>query len=133
MTRENREMDIRNYITYLNEISKHEVGNTGLPVTILGFSQGAATASRWAIDNTIAFHRLILWSGIFPPDMDFEKGHNALSHRDVCLVYGTKDPLLTDARMNEMKMLTSKLQINPEIIPFEGGHEIDPNTLEKLA
>ena len=45
MTRENREMDIRNYIAYLDAIYRTESQNKNLPVTLLGFSQGAATAS----------------------------------------------------------------------------------------
>src|SRR5687767_5276492 len=60
MTRENRLMDIENYITFLDTVYQAEVGNRLIPVTILGFSQGAATASRWAVQNNIKYERLIL-------------------------------------------------------------------------
>src|SRR5690349_2972850 len=84
MTRENRLMDIESYLTFLNAVYKSEIGNRSLPVTILGFSQGAATASRWAVQSNIRYERLILWSGIFPDDMDFEKSKEVLKTKQVC-------------------------------------------------
>lgn len=131
MTKENRLMDIENYITYLNSIYQAEVV-ADLPVTILGFSQGCATASRWALSGQVNFKRLVLWSGIFPPDMDFQNGGTLLKGKDVKVVYGNKDPFLNDNRFAEMNLLSEKLglQINP--IVFEGGHDIDQQTLLKL-
>jgi predicted esterase len=133
MTRENREMDISNYLAYLDSVYKNELNGTDIPVTILGFSQGAATASRWAINHTMPYVRIILWSGIFPPDMDFEKGHNVLSSHKVNLVYGTNDPFVNEGRLDEMKTLASRLRIEPEILTFDGGHEIDTDTLLRLV
>ena len=133
MTKENREMDIRNYLSYLDTLHKREIGGKHLPVTILGFSQGAATASRWAIHNQVNYERLILWAGIFPPDMNFQKGHEVLSKRDVLLTYGMSDPYINEARMKEMTMLTQKLNITPRIVTFSGGHDIDDQTLISLV
>jgi predicted esterase len=133
MTRENRLMDIENYITYLNTVHKTEMKiRPNLPATIVGFSQGAATASRWVLDQSIEFSRLILWAGIFPDDMDFEKGREVLKDKDVHLVYGTTDPFLTEARLIEMKKLTEKTGIRSTPITFEGGHELHDPTLLKL-
>lgn len=133
MTKENRLTDIENYLTYLNSVFIKEVGqNTDLDVTILGFSQGAATASRWALSNSIHFRRLILWAGILPNDMDFEKGKQLLKTKDVKVVYGKNDPFLNESRFGEMKTLADKLEINPEQIVFEGTHEIHEPTLLSL-
>jgi predicted esterase len=132
MTRENREMDIRNYIQYLNTIYNKEVNGVDIPVTILGFSQGSATASRWVMDNQIRFQRLILWAGIFPPDMDFETGKDILKEKDIQLVYGKKDPFLTDERFQEMTNLSERLSANIKQLVFDGDHDIDQATLLKL-
>lgn len=133
MTRENRLMDIENYLTFLNTVYQTEVGNHPLPVTILGFSQGAATASRWAVQSNIKYERLILWSGIFPDDMDFEKSKEVLRSKQVFQVYGSKDPFLNDARIGEMKGLAEKLGVHSAPVVFEGGHEIHEETLLSFA
>lgn len=129
MTRENRLMDIENYLTFLSTVYHAEVGNHSIPVTILGFSQGAATASRWAVQNKINYERLILWSGIFPDDMDFEKSKEVLKAKQVHQVYGNKDPFLNDARIGEMKGLAEKLGVTTPPVVFEGGHEFHDQTL----
>lgn len=134
MTAENRLMDIENYLVYLDQVYRVITQNVqSIPVTILGFSQGAATASRWALHTAFPFERLILWAGIFPPDMDFRKGHEILSTKDVALVYGTQDPYLNDKRLQEMTSLTEKINLKPPVITFDGGHEIHPETLLKFV
>ncbi|MBX2914927.1 MAG: hypothetical protein KF856_06595 [Cyclobacteriaceae bacterium] len=99
----------------------------------LGFSQGAATASRWAADNRIRFDRLILWAGVFPADMDFNKLGNLLQHKEVLEVYGTHDPFLTEIRIKEMAQLNQKLGLNPTVISFDGKHELNAAVLKKLS
>ena len=112
MTRENRLMDIENYLTYLDSVFTKETGLTkNLDITLLGFSQGAATASRWALSNSIYFRRLILWAGILPPDMNFEKGKQLLKEKEVLVVYGNQDPFLNESRFGEMRNLSGKLHL----------------------
>lgn len=133
MTRENRLRDIENYITYLNNVFAREIGTRkNLDITLLGFSQGAATASRWALSDSIYFQRLILWAGILPPDMDFEKGKQLLQAKTVNVVYGKNDPFLNESRFGEMKSLAVKLEISPGEIVFDGAHEIHEATLLTL-
>ncbi len=133
MTRENRTVDIRNYITYLDAVCEHELKSfPNIPVTVLGFSQGSATACRWATQGKIKFEKLILWAGIFPPDMDFKVGHDILSMKKTYLVVGKHDPYLNEDRMKEFKQLASQLGIQPEIISFEGKHEINEEVLSRL-
>lgn len=133
MTRENRLADIDNYCTYLDTVFEKELStHPSLPVTFLGFSQGAATVSRWALSDAIHFNRLILWAGILPPDIDFEKGKEIFQHKDVKVVYGKNDPYLNENRFGEMKKLTEKLGLKADELVFEGGHEIHEPTLLSL-
>lgn len=132
MTRENRLVDIDNYLAYLNAVLLKELDGSDISVIVLGFSQGAATATRWVLQGHFQFDKLILWAGIFPPDMDFEKGHEILKDKPVLHVLGQDDPFVTDERLAEMNQLCEKLSIAPIQIKFDGGHEIDSCTLQKV-
>jgi predicted esterase len=132
MTKENRLTDIQNYITFLNAIHKQEIPDARIPVTVLGFSQGSATASRWVLANEVKCDRLILWSGIFPPDMDFTTGKEILKDKEVWHVYGKQDPYLTDDRFKEMSALAQKIAPHAKQIAFDGEHEIENTTLLKF-
>lgn len=132
MTKEARNTDIQNYITYLNEICQKELSGIQKPVTVLGFSQGAATATRWVLNNQVRFNRLILWSGMLPTDMDTTAASDILKSIDVHVVYGTKDPFINDTRFSEMKSLITKSSISVKETLFDGGHDIHENTLARF-
>lgn len=137
MTRENRLMDIENYLTYLDNIFTRELAghpkSKKVPITLFGFSQGCATVCRWAIDGHLHFNRLILWAGLFPPDMDFTKGHEVFSDKETFLVLGKQDHFLNEERMKEFDDLAAKLNITPTKIMFEGKHELNEGLLKRFA
>lgn len=134
MTAENRLMDIENYLHYLSAVHSQVMKNhPEIPVTILGFSQGSATASRWVIQHPDCCSRLILWAGIFPPDMEFDKAGQILTSKKLLMVYGRNDPYVTDQRLEEMTSINRRLRVSPEVLAFEGGHEIDDQTLQRLV
>lgn len=134
MTKEDRLTDIENYVTYLNSIYQKElVGLTSIPpVTLLGFSQGVATVARWALYGSVQFQRMILWAGILPPDMDFELGKDKVRGKEVIQVYGRQDPFINAGRLEEMKRLCDQLEITPQIIEYNGKHEIDESVLGQI-
>lgn len=134
MTKEDRLTDIKNYVTYLNAIYEQVLpkGNKDIKISIIGFSQGAATASRWAADEQVPFQQLILWAGIFPPDMDVEKAADQLRNKSIYYVYGTDDPFLTEEKLIEMKQLSDKLNVRPITLTFSGKHDIHEETLKKI-
>lgn len=136
MTREDRLTDIDNYLRYLNEVYREVTGSLvsrDISITLLGFSQGAATVSRWCVQDGIDFDRLILWSGIFPPDMDFDKGSQILKQKPVYLVYDPEDKWLTESRLKEAQDLSGRLGIEPEEVTFSGGHKIEEETLLRFV
>ena len=133
MTSENRLADIENYIHYLNTVYEKEVPDSfDGEITFLGFSQGTATATRWAIDGNKKFHRLVLWSGLLPPDLDFVKANEILHDKIFVEVLGKADPYITSERMKEMTELNALLNIKPVLIDFNGGHDIDEDVLKGL-
>ena len=132
MTKENRLADIENYVSYLNTLYKNLYLPPTIPVTVLGFSQGAATISRWIADGKIKLNRMILWSGVFPPDMDFVSAKDILKGIEIVFVYGKKDPFLDGTHYHTMDTISTKLEIHPQVIAFDGGHEIPEDVLKKL-
>ncbi|WP_420387377.1 alpha/beta hydrolase [Roseivirga sp.] len=135
MTKEDRVNDIDNYITYLSAVY-HEV-RSGLPkdikTTFLGFSQGAATISRLATMTDLEFDRLVLWAGIFPPDLPPLKSTDRLKDKQCFLIYGLQDEFLTDARIQEQESIARQIKVTPESISFEGKHELSDQILQQLA
>lgn len=134
MTKENRLADIDNYINYLNEVYRKETNHAASlpPVTLLGFSQGAATAVRWLMNKQIKPDRLILWAGLFPPDMDFEEGSEVLRTMEIIEVYGKQDQFITESSLQQMKELNTRLGLQPTIIEFDGKHELNSIVLQKF-
>lgn len=132
MTKENRLADIENYVNYLNTLYTHVHLPSSIPVTVFGFSQGAATVSRWISDGKISFDRMILWSGIFPPDMNIPSAKAVLRDKEIVVVYGKKDPFLDNNQFASMDSIVSKLEIHPRVVSFEGGHVIPEDILKKL-
>jgi predicted esterase len=134
MTREDRLRDIENYLRFLDAVGERQAARfPAVPMTVFGFSQGAATASRWMMTSDLHPDRLILWAGIFPPDMDFQQGTAVLKNKETYFVYGSDDPYINDSRKSEMKNIASKLAIEPEIIVFNGKHEINERVLVSFA
>jgi predicted esterase len=133
MTSENRLMDIENYLSYLNKIYAIEMADfSNVPVTLLGFSQGCATVCRWATTGRINLKKLILWAGLFPPDMNFQSGKEILAMTKTFMVAGNEDPFVTTERIKEFDLLAEKLGITPDKIVFEGKHEIADSVFPEL-
>jgi predicted esterase len=133
MTKENRLMDIENYICYLNTLLQQLSLPSQIQITVLGFSQGAATASRWVMDGKINCKRLILWGGIFPPDINFDNGKQLLHNKEIFSINGATDPFMTNEKFEEMRNLSERLDVKPTQIMFDGGHDIDQTTLMKFV
>ena len=133
MTKEDRVRDISNYLVYLDAVYNCALlDRKNIKITFLGFSQGAATVSRWAEANN-NFDKLVLWAGMFPPDMNFKNASRMLAKKEVWQVIGTEDPFISNDIFEEQAWSVKRLGINPKTIKFEGGHEIDRNALLQLA
>lgn len=134
MTKEERLLDIENYIRYLNSISKAvltEISNE-VAVTLLGFSQGSATVCRWAEQVSFKFERLILHSGAFPPDIDFSGLGSVLREKEVYMLRGDQDEFINEERKKEQATLIDKLKVDVKQIEFKGAHDIHVDSLRSI-
>jgi len=134
MTREDRVHEIDDYVRYLDALHKAVVPR-GAKVTALGFSQGAATVCRWATMGSAHVDRLIVWGGEIPPDLDLsqERAVERLRSSQLTLVYGTRDQFFTPKIVAATESRLREHGIRYELVPFEGGHEIDEAALAKIS
>lgn len=134
MTKEERLLDIDNYIKYLNSVAKEVLNGASedVRISLLGFSQGSATVCRWAEKLTFPFERLILHSGAFPHDIDFSGLGNKLRGKKVFMLRGTDDEFINEERKKEQKSLIEKLNVDVKEIEFEGKHDIHIDSLKKI-
>ncbi|MGI9553196.1 MAG: alpha/beta hydrolase [Aurantibacter sp.] len=135
MTKEDRLTDIQNYLSYLNAIYHRELAaiDPSANIHLLGFSQGTATVTRWALQPQIHFDHLVLWAGMLPHDMDLSAGKKKLNGKRLTLVYGDQDEFVTKERLDEQKQMLSSMDLESQQIVFAGGHDIDQATLVKIS
>jgi predicted esterase len=127
MTKEDRISEIEDYVRYLDAVYVDVMRGAELEVTVLGFSQGATTACRWAALGTSSIGRLIVWGGEVPSDTDM---HPA---RRLSLVYGSRDEYFTPKVVAATEARLRERRVDYELVPFDGGHEIDAAVLKKVA
>ena len=133
MTREDREAEIRDYVRYLDALADG-FPKEDAPVTVLGFSQGVATACRWVTYGRLRPERLVLWGDFLPPDLDLDAAREALAGTEIVLVRGREDPALADAELRAAeaeRIEAAGLELR--VVRYEGGHDIDGPTLRALA
>jgi len=127
MTREDRLREIDDYVRYLDGVYA-KLAPRAARVTALGFSQGSATVCRWAALGSSRIDRLIVWGGEVPPDLDLKR----LRVPSLTLAYGTRDEFFTPKIIAATEARLREHRIAYELMPFEGGHEIDAETLQRL-
>jgi predicted esterase len=134
MTREDREHDIEDNTAYLDTLI-HELRRSApdAALTVLGFSQGAATMSRWAVASELAVARLIVWGAELPPDLDWHRARSRLATTPLLLVMGERDEYMTPGRIAEHRAHLDRHGIPHAWTGFPGGHAIDEPTLARLA
>jgi predicted esterase len=128
MTKEAREMDIEDNVHWLNalidELKEHYTPDS---ITLLGFSQGAATAARWYQQNPKCFDRLILWAAVFPPDLD---AGTFPRENPMHFVLGSEDEYYQGADAEALK--NSYVDLGFKVHAFEGTHDVCGRVLNEI-
>jgi len=135
MTKEDRLKEIDDYVRYLDTLHDHvfqEVDRSLVRFVVLGFSQGAATVSRWVTGSNAQPDKVILWGGVIPPDVDLAKSGDPIG-ADLTLVVGDQDEYADEKTVEELEARLRTNQIPFSIIRFKGGHRIDKEVLHVLG
>lgn len=134
MTKHERETAIANNHRYLDGLMDSLLQQYSQPpkINVLGFSQGAATATRWASCWEKSVSKLVLWAGGFAHDMQLDLAREKFSDTELILVLGNQDQLITEKSLEMQQKLIQSLEKEVQYLHFEGGHELDHETLQSL-
>ena len=134
MTREDRDAEIRDYVRYLDLL--HARLATSVPtarVVVVGFSQGGATAARWAALGSSKIDRLILWGALLPPDLNLTKGMPSFRGASLTYVVGNRDQYINATMIDQEKARLKTAAIQADFVEFDGGHSIKRSVLADLS
>src|SRR6266550_6790366 len=135
MTREDREAEIDDYVAYLDAVHDEiisQVDRKNVSVTVLGFSQGGATANRWVTRGRSRADRLIMWGALIASDADLNQAATFFRNVKLTIVYGKRDQFANERMIEDYQNVLSEKGIPFELITFNGGHRMDRDTLRRL-
>jgi len=135
MTKNGRESEIKDYLGFLNNVYYQEVSKIFKPdlkINLFGFSQGTATASRWALQNRVKFDKLILWGGSLPGDVDYKKARITFTSTELTIVMGKSDEFITEEIISGELNILDENKISYLIKKYDGKHDIQNDILKEL-
>ena len=136
MTKEDRESEISDYVNYLDELYEKEIvpnkKQFSFEVYALGFSQGAATLSRWLayghsaplMTGKTKVDKAIFWCGNLAHDVDYSKSEQ-FKHTSIYLVFAENDQYYPPDFYKTQVELLQKHGIESKFHVFKGKHEIN--------
>jgi predicted esterase len=135
MTREDRASEIADYVEYLDALFDDVVAQhvrTGAQLHVIGFSQGAATATRWLVHGRAPVQQLVLWGGLLPPETDISHANQRLREATLTLVIGTRDQYIDEVALGAERSRLDAAGLPYELIRFDGGHVITRGVFPRL-
>ncbi len=130
MTTENRILEINDYVNYLdvlyNELLRDKI-TTETKVTVLGFSQGATTLSRWLAETNNRIDRVVFYAGEPAIELQNEQGAKAFSRAENYYFIGTRDHIFTQERLSVFRPFLSNFQF----VEYDGSHRISGEILQR--
>ena len=136
MTTADRLNEITDQAAYLDTLLDHllRACPPDVRVTVLGFSQGTATVSRWlaAKANQWRPHQLVLWAGDFPADIEKPAARQLLHGLPVVLVSGEFDGYVGPEKLQAQAETLAAYGAQISTHSFEGKHTLYPPLLRQL-
>lgn len=136
MTREARESEIGDYVSYLELLLdevRHALAGGAPRIVVLGFSQGTATVCRWLATSEHRADHLVLWGGAIPPELDLAAWAERLHGASITLVAGEEDAMVPLASVAAEAERLSAAGVAHDVVRYPGGHTIEPAALTALA
>jgi predicted esterase len=136
MTRADRLAEINDQASYLTQLLRSLLAScpASTRVTVLGFSQGTATASRWLAGCAGHWRpqRLILWAGDFPADIALASAQQLVKGLPIALVSGEQDAYVGLAKLRDQARVLQQHGAHVTTHSFSGGHTLDATLLRQL-
>lgn len=106
-------------------------GHAGRPIVLSGFSQGAIMALSYALLHPDEVAGVIAFSGYVPQVVSESVAEQAgRSFPRFFLTQGRRDQLFPFSRLDETAALLETLNVQPTVVPHDGGHDIPPAAIE---
>lgn len=135
MTKVERMSDINDYIRYLDLVYEDVVNRLNCnpeKIIVLGYSQGGAAASRWAVMTNKKVDHLIVHSSEFPNDLDENLVREFSERADIRYVYSDKDEFIEEELFEQQMDRLRSHNIRFKPLRFEGKHEIKEDVIQRL-
>jgi predicted esterase len=135
MTREDRLSEIADNVAYLDALARHvfrRVARETATLRVLGFSQGAFAAARWAAQGTTRVDQLILWGGSLPPELDLGAAP-PLGRLPVLIVWGEQDQYYDATKVAHDEQRLAVAGIPCRVVTYPGGHQVSRELLLSIA
>lgn len=136
MTRADRDAEIADYVAYLDDLYDEiftRARRSEVSVTVVGFSQGGATANRWLTRGRARADRLIMWGALLASDADLNQAATFFRDVKLTIVYGKRDQFADNGMISNYEKLLRDKDVPYELVKFDGGHRMDRATLAELA
>lgn len=137
MTKEDRAVELTNQQAYFSSVmsvalDRREIAD--YQIHLLGFSQGVSAICRLAAHLQLPLASLILWAGSFPPELQASDFSFLSGEEKIYGVLGDNDRYFdTDLYGIEMEKVAIATGIDPELIPYQGAHELNPQVLNSIV
>ncbi len=136
MTKADRLAEIEDQAGYLTTLLSHLRASCPhtTRLTVLAFSQGTATASRWLVREAAQWRpdQLVLWAGDFPADIDVGSARQLLTGLPVTLVCGDQDEYVSPTKLQEQAATLRQHGAAVASHNFIGGHTLHVDVLRQL-
>ncbi|MEN2283313.1 alpha/beta hydrolase [Algoriphagus sp. SE2] len=134
MTSHERELAIENNHRYLDKLVDEFLSGFEVQpkINVLGFSQGAATATRWASRWSGIVETIILWAGGFAHDLNIKESREHFEKTRLTIVLGDQDEFITPGTIEKQEEFVKSFGMKANKINFSGGHIIDSEALKDL-
>lgn len=136
MTSEDRDCEIADYLGYLDLLHDEvfsQVGRDNVRLWVLGFSQGCATVARWVARGKVDPDRVVLWAGVLPPELTRKEAAVLSRRAPLTIVLGNQDEFASPELVASQEARLKALGVAHQTVRFDGGHEIVPAVLRRLA
>ena len=134
MTKEDRLHEIEDQQVYLNRCLKSIrdlLSGASFKIQLLGFSQGAATAWRWILQQSLNIDAFVIWAAN-PPKEYSQQMDQLLKRIPMYLIYGTRDEFISPQQGRDLESSLRFRYPHIQILRFDGTHEIHPDGLRLL-
>ena len=136
MTKEDRKSDINDYVNYLNRLFSDTIENKAklfnLKINALGFSQGAATLSRWLVMGAAKINKAVFWCGSLAHDVDYSQAEK-FKQTEIHQVFAGDDRYYDSDFPAQQIEILRKAGITSETFIFSGGHTVSVKLMKEAG